>query len=924
MKQTLYKYIMILPAFWLHTAWLTAQSAYEPVGSPVESRSGVGGASLDKLPEQMLSNTLSGKIAGLTVMRQGGEPGKNTPLVYLRGKNTYNDNAKMLTLVDGFESDIDNLLPEEIESVTVLKDAAALAVYGIRGANGVLLVTTKRGTEGKMRMSLNLKTGFMQPLQTPRFLDAYGYASLYNEALSNDLGRWVDYYTPGDLASYRSGNDPYFHPNVDWQEHTLADQRVYESGNFTISGGNSSVRVYALLGFLNTPKFYNRNKNTNVKELSKLGEYSRYNIRTNVDVKINRVFGLSANLGGAITDSSTPNTDNLFSMLYATPPNAFPVRNEDNTWAGNAIYTDNPAATLYAMGKRSSHIRNFQTDFALTQDLGMYVKGLSLKESASFYGYADNGYNIKKDYLRYQMVRQSDGSVVTNRIGGSNPEYTIDESEKTRSQMSRSNYQAEAFYNRIFGAHQVRVQLGAMYSRFTVDGNNVPYLNAGLFGRLGYEYANRYIAQFSFAYNGSENLPAKNRYGFFPSLAVGWILSNEGFMKNAGVVDFLKLRLSAGLVGSSDLGATRFGYQTYYDATAGKFNIGAAGSTSLSGLIEGRIGNPNISYEKNYKYNVGVDAMLFKNLSVTIDGFYEVRDGILATRATSVPAVVAMTLPFENLGRVSNAGGELELAYRAATGDWTYGVSGNVSYARNKIEYQAENIRTESYLYRTGKPTGQYFGLEATGFFQSQAEIDDVNTPRHTFAPVQPGDIRYKDQNGDGFIDENDEVAIGHSSVPQVNYGASVQVGYKGFDLSATLYGQACRSIQLSGNTVFAFYNNGQAPAMAKGRWAYYPDKGIDTRATADYPRLTTSANDNNYRASSFWVRNASFMRLENLELGYTFRKELLRRARIEQLRIYVDAANLLTVSPLDGFDPEAVSGYPMSRSFSLGLHIQF
>lgn len=889
-----------------------------------EAISSTSGDRMTSLHETAVSNTLAGKIAGLTVMQKGGEPGNNIADMYIRGKNTYNNNAQLLVFVDGFESDMNTLVAEEIESVTILKDAAALAVYGIRGANGVILVKTKRGMENKIQVRLNLKAGYTQPLKAPQFLDSYGYASLYNEALSNDMGHWSPYYNDADLALYRNGEDPYMHPNINWNDEVMREGTFYEEGNVSVSGGNSVVKFYTLLGFMNSPKFYRNNDDTGYKDLKRLGNYSRYNIRSNIDVAINKVFGLSVNIGGTISDGTKPNTDNIFTILDQTPPNAFPVKNYDGSWAAGTIYKDNPVAMLFASGKNSSHILTYQTDFSLTQNLDMYVKGLSLKESISFFGQSHNRYIINKDYARFQMVETLDGYQL-NKVGGANSEFAIDESERTRTQLTRTTYSGQVDYNRLFGKNRVGAMIGAMYSRYVIDGNNVPYLNAGLFGRVGYGYDERYFAQFAFAYNGSENLPAKNRFGFFPSVSAAWVISNEDFFGSAtSKVDLLKLRASAGMVGSSDLGATRFGYRTYYEASKNKYNIGAAGSTSLPGLVEGRLGNPDITYEKNYKYNVGVDASFFKRLSVMFDYFYEKRNGILATREASIPAVVAATLPYENIGKVSNQGAELEFGYHDKFGDVSLGIGGNIAYAKSKIEYQAEVFRPESYLYRTGNPVGQYFGLQAEGLFNSWTEINDLATPRQTFAPVQPGDIRYKDMNGDGVVNENDEKAVGYSPIPQLNYGIALNIGYKGFDLLADIYGQARRSVLLSGNTVWAFYKDGQAPEMAQNRWAYYPEQGIDTRAGATYPRLTTSDNDNNYRNSSFWIRDAGFMRLRNLELGYTFPEKLLKKSCITYLRLYINANNLFTVSQLKDFDPEVLSGYPLSRVYSLGVTVQF
>lgn len=888
-----------------------------------ESVSLVKGQDISGLAEPMISNLLSGKISGLTVMHKGGEPGTISAEMYIRGRNTYNTNSSMLVFVDGFESSFDYLLPSEIETITVLKDAAALAVYGMRGANGVMLVTTKRGAASTLKIDVNMKAGVSTPLKMPQFMDSYGYASLYNEAISNDLGAWNPYYSQSELDKYKNNSDPFFYPNVNWFNEVLKPANHFEEVTITMNGGNSTARYFTLIGYTNTPKLYKTNDETPYSKLKYLNEYSRYNVRSNIDIQINKVFSLAVNVGGAIINSSTPNSDNLLNIMTLLPPNAFPTYNQNDSWAGTSIYFDNPLATLYSKGKRSYHSRYLQTDFSLSQNLNNFVKGLSFKESISFFGYSNNGYIINKDYERYQAEIQAD-SVVYNKIGGTNPEFTINEGESTRSQMSRTSFLAQADYNRTFGIHEMNVTFGGAYSKFIVDGNNLPYLNAGIFGRIAYNIDKKYLSQLSFAYNGSENLPKNKKYGLFPALSLGWVLSEEEFMNESEIVNFLKLRASAGMVGSSDLGTTRFGYQTYYVPTTQKLNIGSSANTSLAGLTEGRVGNPNITYEKNYKYNVGVDANIFRSLSVKADGFYENRTGILATKENSIPAVVAILFPYENIGSVINRGFEIELTYADKISDLQYAISAGCSYAKSKITYQSESVRPEDYLYRTGKPVGQIFGLEALGLFKSWDEINDRETPVHTFSPVQPGDIKYKDQNGDGYINENDEIAIGYSVIPRLNASFNLFMSYKGFDLNANMYAQAYRSVMLSGNTVWAFYKNGQAPLMAENRWAYYPEQGIDTRLSASYPRLTTSDNDNNYRNSTFWLRNASFARLQNLELGYTFSKQIRNFLSVKSIRLFTQATNLFTLSAIKEFDPEVLSGYPLNKSFAIGLNVEF
>lgn len=885
----------------------------------LSAKSSVAGNNIRGQAESSLSNLLSGRIAGLTVMHSSGLPGENTPQVFIRGKSTYMG-TDILVYVDGFESSLDFLVPEEIEKITVLKDAVALAPYGIRGANGVILVETKRGQSGSLKIGVGVKTGLSNPINKLDFLDSYGYASLYNEAISNDLGKWSPYYTDDELAIYKNGSDPSFYPNVNWLDEVLKSQTHFEEANISLQGGGSNVNYYTMVNFTNTPQLFQTNNNSFAKSIKSVNAYTKLNVRGNIDVKINDIFGIKVNMGGAVLNIDAPNSSKIFTLTNSLPPNAFPVTNIDGSWAASPTYPDNPLAELHGTGKKNYHKRYLQSDLVLRQDLSQFIKGLSFSEGISFWGYGNTEDITTKDYQRYQMTRNDQGEVATNLIGGSNPEFDL--SQSLKDQTTRLSIDLKANYMRNFDKHHLDASIAYMYSKYTISGNNLAYLNAGLYGNVKYMFDSRYLAEFAYAYNGSENLPNNNKYGFFPSMALGWIVSEENFF-NVPSIDLLKVRISGGMVGNSDLGSTRFGYQTYYNSST-KLNLGSAANSSISSLIEGKLGNPYISYEKNYKYNFGLETRILKKISIAFDLFYEKRKGILATNESKVPAIVGINLPYENIGEVSNKGFEVELTHNNRINDFSYTIGGNIAFAKNKIDYQAEVLRSENYLYRTGRPVGQQFALEAIGFFNSWEEINDAQTPVHSFAQVQPGDVRYKDQNGDGIINEDDLIAMGYSSIPQISGGLNLGLSYKNFDLIADFYGMANRSTMLSGNLVWAFYNNGQVPEMALDRWAYYPDRGIDTRSSAKYPRLTVADNNNNNRASSLWMRDISFFRLQNMELGYNFSKSVTSKLFMKQLRVYLQGTNLLTYSTMKEFDPEVYSGYPMVRSFSIGLKAQF
>lgn len=871
--------------------------------------------------EPSFGNHLKGKVSGLTVMQSSADPDSNIPTLYVRGVSTFNTSAGALVLIDGFEGDINMLMPEEVEKVEVLKDAAALAVYGIRGANGVVLITTRRGKEEKMRIAINASAGANYPLTMPSFVSAHDYAMLYNEALSNDMGSYTAYYSPEALAAYQTGSDPYLFPNVDWQNAIFQPMTWSEEGNISISTGNKIAKLYAVIGFVNAPKLYKNNIESDLKDVRNLNAYTRYNVRANLDVHINDIFDIKANIGGYIANSNTPNieSDQLFSLVYGLPNNAFPVKNPNGSWAATSRYPDNPMAAMFGMGKRSTHSRSIKTDIDLTQNLDKYVEGLSFREAVSFDGFMSSGYFYQKDVARYQM-NMLNGETSYDKVAGNNTEYTINESEAYRRQQTRVAVLTEANYTRSFGNHCFSAMLGGMYSRLIVDGNNVPYLHAGLYGELMYNYANRYYATWGMAYNGSENLKNGNKWGYFPSLSFAWQIANEDFFLHKDVMDNCKLRLSAGMLGNAEWEEARYVYQSYY-ANCGTLNLGSTATSSISAISMERLSNSEVSYEKNYRLNLGWDARWLRKIDVSADLFYEQRTGVLSTYANTTPSIIGVPLPYYNLGRVDNFGGELTLGYYDHIGDFSWGGNFNISYAQNRILEQDEVMRPESYLYRTGHSVGQFFGLEAIGFFESEEDI--LHSPKQQFANVQPGDIKYKDQNDDGIINENDEIAIGYSPIPRLTYGLQLFFGWKGLDISMDFDGQAMKSVILSGNTAYAFYRNGQVPEMAMERWAYYPEQGVDTRSTATYPRLSLQENNNNYRSSTQWLRDASFLRLRNVEVGYDFAHLLHKTWPVSRLRWFVSASNLFALSPLREYDAEIMTGYPITANISTGINIE-
>lgn len=898
------------------TAAVDVAFGKQPHQAVTSSISTIGNEALRQTPVPTLSNALFGRLPGLTVMQGSGEPGYDAPTMLIRGKGTYQDNG-FLMFVDGVEASFDQFSVDEVETVSVLKDAAALSQFGIRGANGALWVTTKRGQAGKTRITFNARNGWQQPTALPQFVNAYDYARLYNEALQND--GLSPRYGDDELSAYRSGDNPYLYPNVNWYDEVLRDYTPHRDLSLTFSGGGQTARYFILLG-------YNRNEglyaNTDRKRVENSNaDFQRYNFRANVDMELSKYVTAAMDIGGRVEDRSFPNFNGpqLWDNMARFPSNAYPVRNPNGSWGGNALYLDNPVASVLDRGLQSSNDRNLMATLRLTEHLDFITEGLSLRQAISFNNWHRGNYNRTRNIAVYELVPQEDAEHgIGYRQHGTRTDLSVNQGGND--QWNRTNLQFSANYDKAIGDHGIAAQLMYYQDVYTTSGNNVPYASQGVMGRVHYGYNDTYFAELGFSYSGSERFPSGKRFGFFPALSGAWIVSNEAFLKDNTAVSYLKARASVGLLGNDRLVGPRFAYQQdfYY---SGQYYFGRE-NTGFGTIIEGVPGNANISWEKSLQYNLGVDAVLYDKLTVGLDAFYENRKDILATADGNVPSYVGIGTAYQNIGKVSNWGGEATVSYQNKIGELGYQVGGSVFFSANRIDEMNEVVRAHPYLYRTGHAIGQPFGLQATGFwtpadFDANGNLLD-GLPVSTFTPVQPGDIRYVDQNGDGVIDENDYIAIGDAFEPAVTYTFNAGVQFKGLDFAVFFHGISNRNVFLNGTYFWALQNDNNVPDMALGRWT------PETATTATYPRLSTLPNDNNYQNSSFWMRSGAALRLRNVELGYTLPKAWQEKIRLNNLRVYVNGTNLLTWSGLDGVDPERLGGYPPLKSYNLGITARF
>ncbi|MCS3198879.1 SusC/RagA family TonB-linked outer membrane protein [Candidatus Bacteroides intestinigallinarum] len=662
-----------------------------------------------------IANMLNGRIPGLVVQQWGCEPGADSPAMNARGVNTYGSGAGLFIVIDGFQSTeayFQQLTPQEIESITLLKDASATAIYGSKGANGVLLITTKRGTSDKIKINFSIQSGFQQPLRLPEFLGAYDYATLYNEALVND-GK-SPLYTPMDLEAYKAGNDPIFHPDVDWYETILRKAAPITNYNFTASGSNEYFRYFVLLNVLDDRSLYR--KAGNVSDFSKNGTYTRYNFRTNIDVKLSKRLQGAVTLGGTIEDKTNPgtseNTSGMFDLMSSIAPNAFPVYVSTGMYGGNSMYS-NPLGDLMQTGYTSYNGRSLQAIFQLKGDLGFITPGLSVSGAVGFNTYFKSYSKKSRQYARYSVDRDNADEIIYTTYG-QNTSLAGDESSS--SQWRDYSLQASLNYNRTFNElHNIDAIYLGSYNDYVVTGTDLSYKNIAMGGRVTYSYDKRYIGEFSFGYNGTENFPKGHRFGFFPAGSLGWILSNEAFLKGNPILNYLKLRASYGIVGNDNIGGIRYMFDQYYDGYG--YHLGNSNNVQ-DGLVQGKLANPDVTWEKEKKFNAGFEATLINKIDVSFDYFIQKRSNILSQPYRTVPDYLGISRPDINIGKVDNKGLETSIRYNGiGKKDLTYFVETSFWYAKNKVVYNAEAIQENEYLYGTGRMVGQPFVLEAIGFF---------------------------------------------------------------------------------------------------------------------------------------------------------------------------------------------------------------
>ena len=931
---------------------------------------------LTQSPTANINNALAGRLPGLIVNQYaGGEPGVDQSELFIRGKATYG-NQSAIVIVDGIERDMSYLAPDEIETFTILKDASATAAYGIRGANGVIVITTKRGKAAeKATVNLKASIGINQPIGFPEYLGSADYATLYNEARLNDAKM-----TGADISSLnlfsqqaidnfrRAKGDNSDGLGYDWDYYDFAFKPgLQEDVSLSIRGGTDKVRYYVLANYFSQGGNY---KYSNAGEYDSQTKFTRYNFRSNIDININRYLSTRLDLGARITDRNAPGTTaGRLMTIGATQPPYLRILVEENAHPQNEEYIQqNPRGMLYGdniyrynlLGElsRTGYLNEKNTylngSFAMNLDMEFLTKGLKAEVMFSYDASEGRWINRKLDtykdgyreypkYATFMPIEGSDAYMAGGHYTGAyktGNKYDIDQTIGNgfshNASDGRTYIQARLDYNRLFSnRHEVTAMLLANRGNRTVN-NELAYHSQGITGRFAYYYNQKYLMEFNFGYNGSENFAPGKRYGFFPAGSIGWVVSEEEFMKKASWIDFLKVRASYGLVGSDNV-SSRFPYLAFYGSGSG-YDFGNNFGTNVGGTSEGNLANANLTWEKARKLNVGIDfTTLNQRLALTIDAFYEYRFDIITDMNSDgimgYPDIVGKDAALQNLGEVSNRGVDIELSWNDKIGkDFRYYIRPNLTFSRNRLEYKAEVARKNSWRKETGKRLYENFVYVFDHFVADQEEADRLNKIGYQpWGQLIPGDVVYKDLDRNGVIDDEDRTAMGNPRSPELMFGIPFGFQYKNFDFSVLLQGATKSSILLNGAAVFDFPQFeqdkiGRVKKMHLDRWT------PETAATAKYPALHYGTHDNNKNGnSSLFLYDASYLRLKNVEIGYNVSPKLLRKFHVQQARIYVQGLNLLTFDKLGDvdIDPETKSGdgaswYPIQKVFNFGIDITF
>lgn len=894
-------------------------------------------ADLKVNPTGSISNALAGNVAGVLAMQTSGQPGQNSSEFWIRGISTFGASNAALVLVDGFERNLDEINIEDIETFVVLKDASTTAIYGSRGANGVILITTKHGKAGKINIDAKVETTYNTRTITPDFVNGYNYASMINEARITRAQEPL--YQPYELEILRLGLDPDLYPNVNWKDVLMKDGAMTYRGTVNMNGGGATARYFVSASYIEEQGMYKTDENLR-KDYDTNANAKRWNYRLNTDIDITKSTLLKVGVSGSLKKVNEPGLggDIWHSIMGQTPISIPLVYSNGYIPAYGTGNQTNPWVLATQTGYNEVWENKIQTNVTLEQKLDFITKGLSF---VGRFGYdTNNKNNIKHEkwpeQWKAQRFRDENGELVFERISTE---------QKMRISSGASGERLEFFeailqYDRGFKEHHLGGTLKYNQDSKIMTVNigddikkSIPRRHQGLAGRVSYNWNYRYFADFNFGYSGSENFATGHQFGFFPAFSVAWNIAEEPIIKKSlKWMNMFKLRYSYGKVGNDNFGDNvRFPYM---------YTIGSGGGyqwadynydKNFGGKIYTDLASNNVTWEIATKHDIGVDLSLFNDkFTATIDYFHEQRDGIYMTR-DHLSSMIGLNgkRPKANVGSVLSEGFDGNFAYKQKVGDVNLTIRGNMTYSKNEILERDEAYNVYEYQMDEGHRVDQAKGLIALGLFK---DYDDIrNSPRQDFGSVQPGDIKYKDVNGDGVINDGDRVAIGATTKPNLIYGMGISAQWKGLDVNLHFQGAGKSTFFIDGPSVYAFSSGTWGNILSdlvENRWidSSISNNPATENPNASYPRLSYGGSGNNFRQSTYWLRNASYLRLKTLEIGYSLPKSMVNKIHFNSMRLFFIGTNLLTFSSFKLWDPELGSSngekYPLAKMFTLGLSV--
>jgi TonB-linked SusC/RagA family outer membrane protein len=909
-----------------------------------------------KIPTGNLSNALVGNVVGIIGHQSSGEPGEDITEFWVRGIGTFGANDKALVLVDGIERPLDQLNVEDIESFSVLKDASATAIYGSRGANGVILITTKHGVAGKVNINFKAEYGYNTRSRTPEYTDGYTYATMANEAR---LTRYQNpAYSDQDIQIIQKGLDPDLFPNIDWQDVILRDGANDYRATISFSGGGNTSRYYVSGSYYNTEGMY---KTLDINKYGTNVSYERYNYRSNVDMDLTQSTLLRLGVSGFLVNQTKPRakSDEIWESLSNLTPLTVPRQYSNGLIPayGSSYSSISPEVLLNRVGYVTRWENKAETNVTLEQGLDLLAPGLRFIGTFSFD--SENSSEIVRtktpDLWYADQNRDADGNLVLYR----KVESSLMNQVGTANGQKRYYTEAKLDYNHLFGdSHRISgllmyfMQERSYTMNITSDvRSSIPFRNMALSGRGTYGFKDRYLAEFNFGYNGSENFEPGERFGFFPAVSGAWVISEEPFVKNnLSWLDMFKVRYSYGLTGNDKImkndqdWAGRFPYMSFI-TTSSSYNWGEYGSNNVQGYRITTMGSPGLTWETSEMQNLGIDFVFLNNkITLTTDFFKEHRSDIFMLRSLMPFSTGLQDLrPYANIGEMEREGMEGIASYSDKIGNLSFTFRGNFTLAKTNVLNYDEADNALAYQMTKGYRLNQTRGLIALGLFENQDDIN--NSPKQTFGDVLPGDIKYKDVNGDGLVDGKDEVPMGFTSVPNLVYGAGLSLAWKKFDFNILVQGSSKSDFFIGGSSIYPFINEKSGNILVqmanpKDRWISREISGdpATENPNAILPRLsygsTTSGTSNNYRNSTFWLRDGSYLRVKNVEFGYSFPKRYAQAVFAENIRLGFIGYNLLVFSPFKWWDPELGNRdgtnykdgakYPISKNYTFNLTVNF